>query len=240
MPIHVGLTDKSEDMKSVLVTGASGNLGTSLVEELHKDGYHIIATLGSAKEPGIFNHLPNVESYVVDLLDEEKIADFLAKITDKPIHAAALLVGGFMAGSIGETDLAALDKMYRINFLTAFNLVKPLITRFEAQGDGQFVFIGARPALVPEAGKNLFAYALSKSLIFELANLVNAQGKGKHISATVIVPSTIDTPINRQAMPDADPTKWVTPEAISKTIAFVLSDTGRTINEPVLKLYNQS
>ncbi|MVM34343.1 SDR family NAD(P)-dependent oxidoreductase [Spirosoma sp. HMF4905] len=227
-------------MKSVLITGASGNLGASLVDELHKNGYHIIATLGSEKDQGIFSHLPNVESHVVNLLESDSIADFLSKIDGKPIQAAALLVGGFTAGGIHETDVAMLDKMYRLNFITAFNLVKPLLTTFEAQGGGQFIFIGARPAIAPEAGKNLVAYALSKSLIFELASLVNAHGKDKQISATVIVPSTIDTPINREAMPDADPTKWVKPEDISKTIAFVLSDTGRTINEPVLKLYNQA
>ncbi|GAB4018700.1 SDR family NAD(P)-dependent oxidoreductase [Spirosoma migulaei] len=227
-------------MKTVLVTGASGNLGTNLVEELHKDGYHIIATLGSEKNLDIFKHLPNVESHVVNLLESDNVSSFLGKIGHKPIHAAALLVGGFATGGIQETEIATLDKMYQLNFITAFNVVKPLMTLFEAQGGGQFVFIGARPAIVPEAGKNLVAYALSKSLIFELANLVNAAGNDSHISATVIVPSTIDTPINREAMPDADPTKWITPEDISKTIAFVLSDTGRMISDPILKLYNQS
>lgn len=227
-------------MKTVLVTGASGNLGTSLVEELHKDGYHIIATLGSEKNLDIFKHLPNVDSHVVDLLDADTVSDFLSKIGEKPIHAAALLVGGFTVGSLQETDVATLDKMYRLNFITAFNVVKPLLAQFDAKGGGQFVFIGARPALVPEAGQHLVAYALSKSLIFELANLINAHGNDNHISATVIVPSTIDTPTNRDAMPEADPTKWITPEDISRTIAFVLSDTGRRISEPILKLYNQS
>ncbi|WP_332367695.1 SDR family NAD(P)-dependent oxidoreductase [Spirosoma telluris] len=183
-------------MKSVLVTGASGNLGTSLVEELHNDGYHIIATLGSEKDRDSFSHLPNVASYVVNLLETDSVSDFLSKIDGKSIHAAALLVGGFAAGDIHDTDVALLDKMYRLNFITTFNVLKPLLSIFETQGGGQFILIGARPAIAPEAGKHLFAYALSKSLIFELANLVNAHGKGKQISATVIVPSTIDTPIN--------------------------------------------
>lgn len=227
-------------MKTVLVTGASGNLGTSLVNELSNAGYRVLATVGSGKDRGVFDPLPNVQRYAVDLLNSDDVAAFIDKISHEPIQAAALLVGGFMAGDLRETNLEDLDKMYRLNFLTAFNLVKPLLPIFEAQGGGQFIFIGARPALVAEAGKNLVAYSLSKSLIFELARLVNAHGKGKSISATVIVPSTIDTPINRQAMPDADPATWITPEAISETIAFILSDTGRTISEPVLQLYNQS
>lgn len=227
-------------MKTVLVTGASGNLGTSLVEELHNAGYRILATLGSEKDRHIFDHLPNVSSEVVDVLNPEQVTSFLDSVTGESIRAAALLVGGFTAGSIEDTSLETLDKMYRLNFVSAFNLVKPLLAQFETQGGGQFILVGARPALVADAGKNLFAYSISKSLIFELANLVNAQGKGKHISATVIVPSTIDTPINRQAMPDADYTKWISPNDISKAISFMLSDTGKTISEPVLKLYNQS
>lgn len=226
-------------MKSVLITGASGSLGTSLVNELHTNGYRILATVGSEKNRDVFSKLMNVESHVVDLLNPAEIAAFFDKISGEPIHAAALLVGGFTMGGIQETNVDDLDKMYRLNFLTTFNVVKPLLSRFEAQGGGQFIFIGARPAIVADAGKNLVAYSLSKALIFELANLVNAHGKGKNISATVIVPSTIDTPINRQAMPDADPAKWVTPATISKTIAFIMSDTGQTISEPVLKLYNQ-
>ncbi|MBD2757348.1 SDR family NAD(P)-dependent oxidoreductase [Spirosoma validum] len=227
-------------MKSVLITGASGNLGISLVNQLHNDGYRILATVGSEKNLDVFNQLPNVNTHVVDLLNSIEVTNFFDKIIDEPIHAAALLVGGFTAGGLHETEVDDLDKMYKLNFLTAFNVVKPLLSIFEAQGGGQFIFIGARPAISAEAGKNLVAYSLSKALIFELANLVNAHGKGKQISATVIVPSTIDTPINRQAMPEADPLKWITPEAISKAIAFILSDTGQAISEPVLKLYNQS
>ncbi|WP_420151348.1 SDR family NAD(P)-dependent oxidoreductase [Spirosoma sp.] len=226
-------------MKSVLVTGASGGLGTRVVQELHHDGYRVIATVGSEKNRTLFDQLPNVQSHVVDLLDSADVTNFISRLNQESIHAAALLVGGFTMGGFQDTNVADLDSMYRINFLTAFNLVKPLLSLFEAQGGGQFIFIGARPALVAEAGKNMIAYSLSKALIFELANLVNAYGKEKGISATVIVPGTIDTPTNRQAMPDADPSKWITPETISETITFVLSDTGRQLDEPVLKMYNQ-
>lgn len=86
----------------------------------------------------------------------------------------------------------------------------------------------------------MVAYALSKGLLFHLAELINEHGRKKNITATVIVPSTIDTLANRKAMPEADTTKWIKPEAIAESIAFLLTDPGMTLREGVLKLYNQA
>jgi NAD(P)-dependent dehydrogenase (short-subunit alcohol dehydrogenase family) len=76
--------------------------------------------------------------------------------------------------------------------------------------------------------------------VFQLADIINAAGKGKRITATVLVPSTIDTPQNRQAMPDSDFSKWVKAGDIAESIAFLLSDAGSTLRETVLKVYNES
>ena len=226
--------------KHILITGASGNLGKSIVEELHQKGYPILATLGSERDLKTFEHLPNVKMQIVNVLDAENVNNFLVENEGFHIQAAVLLVGGFAAGNIHETDLAMLEKMYQLNFVSAFNIVKPLMDYFEKRGGGQFIFVGSRPSLDVEEGKNLFAYSLSKSLVFKMAELVNATGKKHHITATVLVPSTIDTPQNRNAMPDADPSHWISPEDISKAVTFVLSDTGKTLRESVLKLYHKA
>jgi short-subunit dehydrogenase len=105
-------------------------------------------------------------------------------------------------------------------------------------GGGKIVFIGARPALLPEAGHELLAYSLSKSLLFKLAEYLNAAAKGKNISATVIVPSTLDTAVNRKNMPGADPEKWVKPEQLADILEFIVSDKGNPLRETVLKVYN--
>jgi NAD(P)-dependent dehydrogenase (short-subunit alcohol dehydrogenase family) len=156
------------------------------------------------------------------------------------VQAAVLLVGGFAMGTLADTDAGLLQKMYQLNFLSAFNVVKPLMTQFEGQGNGQFILIGSRPTLVPEEGKDVFAYALSKALVFKLAELINAQGKPHHITATVVVPGVIDTPDNRGAMPDANPDHWVPPANLAELIGFMLSDTGRMTRESVVKLYHKS
>ena len=77
-------------------------------------------------------------------------------------------------------------------------------------GSGRLVFIGSRPAFEATQGKNLIAYGLSKSLLFTLAEYLNEEARGKNVTATVVVPSTLDTPMNRKSMPETDPAVWVT------------------------------
>lgn len=227
-------------MKTVLVTGASGNLGKDVVEHLHQQGYAVLATFHSGRDAGVFNHLPQVKTQAVNVMDAESVTNFLDAHESANLRAAVLLVGGFATGGIQDTDADLLHKMYQLNFLSVFNVVKPLMARFGQQGGGQFVLIGARPALHPEQGKSVVAYALSKTLVFALADLINAEGKVQHITATVVVPGVIDTPANRSAMPNADPANWVPTDNIAELIAFLLSDTGRMTRDTVVKIYNQS
>jgi NAD(P)-dependent dehydrogenase (short-subunit alcohol dehydrogenase family) len=77
-------------------------------------------------------------------------------------------------------------------------------------------------------------------MVFKLAEFINVEGKDKNVTATVIVPSTIDTEANRKAMPGADFSKWVKPEVIAETISFYLSPEGRMIREAIVKIYNRS
>jgi NAD(P)-dependent dehydrogenase (short-subunit alcohol dehydrogenase family) len=88
--------------------------------------------------------------------------------------------------------------------------------------------------------KGMVGYGLAKSLIFRLAELMNEEAKGTNVVTVVIVPSTIDTAQNRKAMPDADFSKWVTPEALADTICFYCTDAAAALREPVLKLYGNS
>ena len=86
----------------------------------------------------------------------------------------------------------------------------------------------------------MVAYGLAKSLIFRLAELMNDEAKGTNVVTSVVVPSTIDTPQNRKSMPDTDPGKWVTPEAIADVIYFYCSDQSAVLREPVIKVYNNA
>ena len=225
--------------KSILITGASGNLGGAVTKKLLSDGYKLYTTLvPNEKAPTD----ERIHAKLVDLFNEHDCAVYVDEVSDSgdDIHAGIFLVGGFAMGSLTETNLGALDQMIRLNFYTAFSMAKPLFEHFEKKGGGQIILIGARPALQAKQGKMAVAYSLSKSLIFHLAEIINQAGKDKNIRASVIVPSTIDTPPNRQSMPNADFNKWVPAENIADVIAFLLTDSGSMLRETVVKVYNES
>jgi NAD(P)-dependent dehydrogenase (short-subunit alcohol dehydrogenase family) len=228
--------------KTIIVTGAYGNLGKAVVKKMLGLDYIVEATIGLKEDPGLYP-ADNLYTQKLDLNDPEAVKQYVGNIALKydEIEAAVLLVGGFAMGSIKETTNDDLLKMYRLNFETAYNIVRPLLNIFEKQQNGgQIVFIGSRSPLNPAEGKSSVAYALSKSLIFKLSELINAEYKNKNITSYVIAPATMDTPVNRIAMPDADFARWVPTGKVADVIAFLLSGTGKMIKESVIKIYNRT
>jgi NAD(P)-dependent dehydrogenase (short-subunit alcohol dehydrogenase family) len=225
--------------KSIIITGATGNLGGAVAKRLLADGYMLYTTLIPGEK---VSDDPRVHGIHIDLLNEAECTRYVGEVVDRgaDLRAGILLVGGFEMGGLADTGLKALDKMFKLNFYTAFSMVKALFGHFEKTGGGQIFLIGARPALKPTDGKNAVAYSLSKSLIFSLAGIINETGREKNIRATVIVPSTIDTAVNRQSMPDADFHKWVPAESIADTIAYLLTDSGGMLRESIIKVYNKA
>ncbi|HVS95159.1 MAG TPA: SDR family NAD(P)-dependent oxidoreductase [Puia sp.] len=228
--------------KTILITGANGNLGAVTVRKFLDNGHKVIAVDQSGTHLGFAAGHENFELRSVDAGDEQAVGAFADEIIALygRIDAALLLVGGFAMGDLAATDGGALRKLYALNFETTWNFARPLFRHMLGNGNGRLVFMGARTALIPEQGKHALAYALSKSLLFELARLLNATAKGKNVVASVIAPSTIDTPVNRQSMPDADPSAWVRPEEIAALMDFICSEEGNALREPVYKIYNNS
>ncbi|HXB92230.1 MAG TPA: SDR family NAD(P)-dependent oxidoreductase [Puia sp.] len=228
--------------KNILITGANGNLGAATVKKFLDEGYKVIAVDHSGTHLGFAASHDNFELRAVDLNDEPAVGTFLEEIIQlyARIDGALLLAGGFAMGDALSMDGESFRKMTALNFETAWNVAHPLFRHMMANGYGRLVFIGARPALKPEQGKGAMAYALSKSLLFQTAELLNATAKGTNVVASVVTPSTIDTTQNRQSMPDADPATWVRPEQIAGILEFICSERGDAIREPVYKVYNNS
>jgi NAD(P)-dependent dehydrogenase (short-subunit alcohol dehydrogenase family) len=229
-------------MENIIITGAGGSLGTAASRVFLEAGYQIIATVSTALSTiGLPAHA-HIDPYVVDLSDEEASAKFIVSIIKKykKIDAALLLVGGFATGDIASTSGVDLRKMLTLNFETAYYTARPLFRHMLETGSGRIVLVGARPALHPDYGKSMVAYALSKSLLFNLAACLNEEAKGIDVVTTVIVPSTLDTTVNRKAMPNIDPANWVKPEDVAEIMKFVCGGTAAALRETVLKVYNNS
>jgi len=226
-------------MKTVLITGASGNLGKACVEKFLAEDYKVLATVSPGKTLG-FN-LSGVETFEADLANETSVENVIGLITSTyKIDTALLLVGGFAMGTIKDTNNAALQKMFSLNFNTAYFTARPVFNHMMTNSAGRIVMVGARPALIAADGKATVAYSLSKSLIFKLAELLNAEGASNNVVSHVIVPSIIDTPVNRADMPNANFSDWVKPEEIAETIFYLCSDKGSAVRDTVVKLYGRS
>ncbi len=229
-------------MKHIIITGANGNLGTAVTKKFLENGYKVTATVISEQDKATMPLHEHLNLKIVDLLSDTASEQFINEVIAEhgQVHGAIVLVGGYASGNVAATPTATVTKMIGLNFNTAYNIARPLLAHFEANGYGRLVFTGARPALKNTEGKSSMAYALSKSLLFKLADFVNEEHKGKNITATVIVPSTIDTPQNRTAMPDKDPANWVEPQQIADVLAFICSDGADALRESVIKIYNNA
>jgi len=224
--------------KTAIVTGSAGNLGKAVVKKFIDGGYKVIGTTHNKQEQKNYKE-KNVEEVELDLLNEGDCQKFVEEIVvkHKAIDVAVLTAGGFAMGDIAETKTGDIAKQYQLNFETAYNIARPVFLQMMKQGSGRIFLIGSRQGLDILKGKGAIAYSFSKSLVFRLAEILNAEAKGKNVVASVIVPSIIDTPQNRESMPGADFSSWASPSQIADVIYFYSSEEASAIREPVIKVY---
>lgn len=228
--------------KIVIITGANGNLGTVTTKRFLDEGYFVIGVDGRSDNLTFALGNTKFEFVSVNLVNEKEAIAFIGDAIAKhgKIDAAIMLVGGFAMGDIEKTTGEDIQRMFSLNFETAYHLTRPLLPHMQQKGHRRLVFIGARPALKPEQGKGLVAYALTKSLLFTLADFINAETTGTNVVASVVVPSTIDTAINRAGTPGANPDNWVKPEQLTDIFGFICNDKGFAVREAVYKVYNNA
>lgn len=221
--------------KTVLITGATGNLGRVVTDVFVTDGYQVVALVSSGKKLAA-----PVISYEADLAHERQTADVIDSLLTQhaKIDAALLLAGGYGGGKLADTTSTDVARMIELNFSTAFHVARVVHTHMCTQaGGGRIIMVGARPALQAKQATGSVAYALSKTLVMKLAEIMNAEGAAKNVVTSVVVPSTIDTPANRESMPQADFNKWVSPRHLAETMLYLCSPAANPLRDPVLKMY---
>jgi NAD(P)-dependent dehydrogenase (short-subunit alcohol dehydrogenase family) len=228
--------------KTAIITGASGNLGQAVINKFLAEGYNVVGTIIPNDTVPFEIENEKLKKVIVDLMSEEDAEKFVQKIVAKygGVDAVILTVGGFAMGKITDTKTADIYKQYKLNFETAYNVARPAFIQMLKQGYGRIFLTGSRPGLNAASGKGMVAYGLGKSLIFRLAELMNDEAKGKNVVTSVVVPSTIDTPQNRKAMPDADFSSWVKPQDIASVIYYHCTTEAEVLRETVIKVYNNA
>ena len=216
----------------VVVTGGAGALGGSVVAAFVRAGAVVhVPVHGRPPEPG-----ERGVTYTagVNLTEEGAVEAFYAGL-GAPLWASVHLAGGFAMSPIAETKLADLRGQLDLNLVTTFLCCREAARRMRARGDGaggRIVNVAARTALRPEAGK--IAYGVAKAGVVSLTAALGEELRAEGIAVNAVAPGTIDTPANRTAMPDADRSGWVSPEALATLILTLTSPelgavTGATI-----------
>jgi len=216
-----------------LVTGATGNLGRAVVRAFEERGYNLLL-VGSRRESlaSAFGSENAQRAFApADLLEQARV-DAVVRLGIERfgrIDALCNLAGGFRMGSaVHETKDGDWDFVFDINVRTLLNAVRAVVPHMIASGGGKIVNVGANAALKGVA--QMGAYVASKSAVIRITEAMAAELREKNINVNCVLPTIIDTPENRAAMPKADPARWVAPGDLAKVIVFLASDEARAIH----------
>lgn len=229
----------------IAITGAAGNLGLATARALLPTGARLVL-LDRAPErlAHLFPELVAAPNHYlaggVDVNDAAALATVAAEARNRFGRVDALIntAGGYRAGTpLHETPLGDWDFLLNLNGRSVFNTCRAFVPGMLEQGTGRIVNIASRGALAGEAGAAL--YSASKSVVIRLTESLSAELKGHGINVNCLLPGLIDTPPNRAAMPNADYSQWVTPEALADVILFLISDAASAIHGAALPVFGR-
>jgi NAD(P)-dependent dehydrogenase (short-subunit alcohol dehydrogenase family) len=228
--------DKDFEGRHVVVSGAGGELGLAVVRLLAERGATCHLPVRGEVRADRFGADPARVRVIsgVDLTDESSVADYYAALP--ALWASVHCAGGFDAGPFASTPVERLERMMSVNARTAFLCCRAAIRRMGPDG-GRIVNVVARPALEPATGAGMVVYAMSKAAVAALTVALAREVAERGIRVNAVAPSILDTPANRRAMPDADPTRWPGVDEVARTVAFLASPANRSVGGALLPIY---
>jgi NAD(P)-dependent dehydrogenase (short-subunit alcohol dehydrogenase family) len=211
--------------RTVLVTGGAGGLGRSVVAALAADGWNVVVPVESDSD---LDAADGVSTVVADLTDPDDVARAV-RACGTPLRAVVNLVGGFAADQpVATTPLSEFERLFTLNLRPTYLVTQAALPRLTEAGGGSIVCVGSATALAPFAGAS--GYAASKAAVIAFAKTVAEEGRDDGVRCNAILPTMIDTPANRQAMPESEWGKLVPPEKIAAVIAYLVGDGSSAIN----------
>ncbi|MES2980085.1 MAG: SDR family NAD(P)-dependent oxidoreductase [Pseudomonadota bacterium] len=223
--------------RTVVITGASGHLGRAVAAAFAAEGCRrVLIDRGhhSMPESALVTD-PDVMQISADLLVQEQVTRAMsdAKARYGRVDVLCNLAGGFRMGEpVHETSDATWAFLHDINARTVLNTSRAVVPHMLAQRGGKIINVGAFAAQRGVA--HMGAYIASKSAVIRLTETMSAELRDRGININCVLPTILDTPENRAAMPDADPSRWVSTDALAAVIVFLASDAARAVHGAAL------
>jgi NAD(P)-dependent dehydrogenase (short-subunit alcohol dehydrogenase family) len=223
--------------KNVVVTGGTGALGQAVVARFLKAGAIChVPSRKAADKPASWGDGQASIVAEIDLTDEGAVGRFYDAVPD--LWASVHLAGGFSMAPIADTARDDFLRMMEMNAATVFICCRAAVRNMRRTGQGgRLVNVSARPGLDPRKGGGMAAYAARKAAVTAITLALSEELKNDRILVNAVAPSTIDTPANREAMPNADTSKWLSPKAAAEAIIGLASPSNMEINGAVLPLF---
>lgn len=229
----------------VLITGAAGNLGHAVAQGFAEAGARLaLVDLAEDALQKVIDELPagtDAKAFTVNLLEAESVNRTVEQVIEHfgRIHVLANIAGGFTMGPMmQDTEDKSWDLMINLNARSVFYTCRAVIPNMLDNQGGRIINVSARAAI--EGKGRMGPYCASKAAVKTLTESLAAENKFDNINVNCILPGTIDTPQNRNDMPDADFAKWVPPAALADVVMFLASDASRCVTGAAIPVYGQS
>lgn len=228
----------------LMITGATGGLGPTVVRTAAEMGARLALTGHAAPDldalvAGLGMDSSDLFAAPSDATDEASVNDFVGQAIARLGHIDALLniAGGYRGGGVLDIDLADWDFLMALNARSVLLMCRAVVPHMVEREGGKVVNVGARAAL--RVSKGSAAHSASKSVVIRLTEALSAEVKNRGVNVNCVVPSTIDTPANRTAMPKADFGRWVTPQEVANVLLFLASDAASGIHGAIIPVFGR-
>ncbi|GAA1603981.1 SDR family NAD(P)-dependent oxidoreductase [Actinoplanes couchii] len=225
--------------KTALVTGGAGGLGSATIDAFLAAGWRVVAPVRPGRQSAVPAGAVAVAADLTVAADTAAVVAEAAGDPDRPLRAVVNLVGGFAAGGlIADTPVEDFEAMLAMNLRPTYLTTAAALPHLIGAGGGSVVCVSSRAAVSPFPGAA--GYVTAKAAVLAFAAAVDVEYRKRGVRCNTVLPSVIDTPANRAAMPDADHGRWVSPAEIAATVLFLCSDESARVSGARIPVYGQA
>jgi NAD(P)-dependent dehydrogenase (short-subunit alcohol dehydrogenase family) len=171
-----------------------------------------------------------------DVIDDTAVHRLVNGLVERHRRLDVLVsaVGGFAMGELVQTDRALWDRMLTLNLTSTYVAARAALPHMLTAGSGRIVAVASRAVVPPTGG--FIAYTVAKAGVIAFVQALAAETRGRGVTVNAVLPSTMDTPANRAAMPDADPGSWVPVESVAAAIVWLAAEPSRHVTGTLLAI----